>query len=385
MNHRTRPSLHTRSSRRVLALLVCAWVFVSSAAAQDKPIAPQDVVLRHNGLEPLVGEITLIDSAGVSMSGPNASTTMIPWHTVRDIDSEKHSRDWKRYQKTAEQLWRAVSRVERGDPTLAEAIFERQFEQYRGQTHETALVVAEGLLRCKLARAMNESAVVPWLETARMREAGITTAAFEDLDPVIDASTLLCPQLPPAWPRTSRVDRLRDDLSKYAAGNSPVIAALANMYNQFAQLESGSAIEVDAKTLPKHPGVELLSELLALRNREPNAAAIDITRVERRAATLPSWAQAWMRYQLGLALLEEDKRHQQDLGLVQLANLPARYRFGQPYLAGLALRDMAAVLEKRGDAEHAASLRRLVQERYPGHPAADAVSFVRVPELKANP
>jgi hypothetical protein len=367
---------------------------LSPQASGDDAPAARDVVLRRGGLDAVRGEIKLIDAAGVLIEVASAAqatnaaarSMTVPWHAVRDVDSERQNEAWLSHKAAAEQLWRAVIRVERGDPALAESHLERLFEQYRGQTNETALVVAEGLLRCRLARAANELAVLPWLEAARIRSADVTTAAYAGLDNVIDADTLLCPRLAPAWPTSSRLEWLRDALSKYDAQDDPVIAALAALYGQFARVALGSATEPMAQSLPKYPGVHVLAQILALRSGDVGADATAIDRAVRRAADWPAWAQAWMRYHLGRALMNQSDRPANDLGLVQLAYIPARHRAAQPYLAGLALHDMATALESHGDDEKAGTLRRLVYERYPGHPAADTVvKRERTPEPKARP
>jgi len=371
-----------------MSVLAAVWlVSAAHGRAQDETPAGHDSVLRHHGLEPMRGIITRIDAAGVTMRGVTTTDTesIIPWHLVRDVDSEDFDDAWKRYAPVAEQIWRGVIRIQRGDPILAEPLFERLFEQYRGQASETALVVAEGLLRSRLARAANELAVVPWLEAARLHHAGVKTQAFADVSTVIDATTLLCPNLPPAWPRSSRLQRLRDELTAYDAQGDQVIAALAHQYLSFVNLALSSAAEPHDASRPEHPGVTLLADVFAVYQREIQAASATIDRAMRKASDWPVWAQAWMRYHLGHALLNQKDQPSRDLGLVQLAYAPARFRYTQPYLAGLALVEMADVLDERGEKEHAGALRRLVDERYPGHPAVELITSTRTTERKSRP
>ena len=373
------------------AIAVAAMLLFTAPALGLVQNDGDDVVHRRGGIESVRGEIGRIDSAGVHITlkgaapGAKAQEQAIPWHTVRDVESEQYRDEWLKHQPIAEQLWRAVIRIERGDTTLAELQVESLFSQFRGQTHETALVAAEGLLRCRLARAANEAAIIPWLEAARMRAEGVTTSAFTNLEPVIDPDTLLCPQLPPVWPPGSRVQRLGDDLAKYDALDNEVAAAFASLYTLFVALAQGEGVAAPAANLPDHAGVQVLAEMLDVRTGETSNSRAAVDRTLRSADDWPAFTQPWLRYHLGTSLLEAGDRPTQDLGLVQLAHIPARNRASQPYLAGLALNMMAAQLDIRGEAEHAAVLRRLVADRYPGHPAAEAARQGRMQEIKLRP
>jgi hypothetical protein len=72
---------------------------------------------------------------------------------------------------------------------------------------------------------------------------------------------------------------------------------------------------------------------------------------------MPDWAEAWARYQVGVALLAEDALDAKQEGAVSLVHLPARFGRSQPFLAGLALNRIAQFLEQTGDTGAAAGLR----------------------------
>ena len=140
-----------------------------------------DMVERRGSEPALEGEITIINEAGVTIRSSLGAVHVVPWDRVRRVEGKVEDPTLDEKMAIAVDLWRSRSRVERGDTTLAEPLLERLFERYRGQTHETALVVAEGLLRCRLARADHALAVVPALEVARLRRAQITTDTYSVL------------------------------------------------------------------------------------------------------------------------------------------------------------------------------------------------------------
>ncbi|MHC4421626.1 MAG: PH domain-containing protein, partial [Planctomycetota bacterium] len=149
--------------------------------------AAADVVERRGAAPVIEGEVTVIDDAGVTVRSPLGAVHFVAWDRVRRVETERERPELQKHWETAVDLWRARSRVERNDTTLAEPLLERLFERYRGRTHETALVVAEGLLRCRIARADHVLAIVPALEVARLRRAGVKTEAYANLAPVFDS------------------------------------------------------------------------------------------------------------------------------------------------------------------------------------------------------
>jgi hypothetical protein len=83
---------------------------------------------------------------------------------------------------------------------------------------------------------------------------------------------------------------------------------------------------------------------------------------------LAPWAQAWASFALGESLLHESGVGRQQLGMVNLARLPATFSASQPYLAGLSLARLAEVLEAGGETEVANGLRNELRRAYPNHP-----------------
>lgn len=365
----------------------CAFVMISLLLSLSFPVAAQDDgdTIERRGAEPaIVGRITVADESGVYVRSAQGATHFVPWDRVRRVVTDRPEVGLDRWLDTAETLWRARSRVERNDTTLAEPLLERLFERYRGQTHETALVVAEGLLRCRLVRGANAAAVIPALEVGRLHRAGVETASYAMLRPVIDEETSLCPELAPAWLNSRALDKLRRDLGEYGAEGDPIIAALAEGYLQAVRRQVGvealaGSGEPDESAPPEHPGVQLLMRCAACgaEDAQRRQAARDVLRLE--LPTMPPWAEAWARFALGTSLLREDGVGRRQRGLLDLVHLPARFGRSHPYLAGLALAWCGEASRGWGDLPAAAAFEAELSRRFPNHPVHTMADPIRIP------
>jgi hypothetical protein len=349
-----------------------AAIFMAAAALSAGDLARGDAVVRRTREGTITGTIVTIDDAGVTVRSSEFGTEyLITWDRVADVHMDRQPADLPQRLKDATELWRARSRVQRGDCALAEPLLEKWFRKLPGATHETALIVAEGLLRCRLDRMEHALAVIPALEAARLRRASIATKAYEKLHPVLDEGTLLCPSLAPAWVDSATLARLENELAAYDARGDEVIAALAGLYLQAVRHARGTNTgEVAAATSAvDHPGVNLLASIVQAAAGEASARAEARRDLERQVDSLPPWAEAWARFQLGAALANEgESLEARQRGMVNLLHLPARFARTQPYLAGLALERAAGALERLGQAEPAASLRAELAAAFPGHP-----------------
>jgi len=333
-----------------------------------------DTVARRGGLPTLTGEVLLVSGGGVEIRTDAGVRQLVPWDQVQDVASEGHEIELRNFRETAEMVWRARSRVERHDTALAEPLFERLFEEYRGQTNQTALVVAEGLLRCRLSRGAHALAVIPALEVMRLRRAGLThegTGTYGQLPPVIDERYQLCTALAPIWLGTPALAKLRLDLDGYASGEDAVIAAMAALYARSAARALGAEVG-DAPERPNHIGVELLAHIVNCGDPSDQVREQSRNWLARAEATMPAFGQAWARFAMGVSLLSESGLVRQQRGLVNLLHVPALHHDSQPYLAGIALSLAAAALEAQGDADAAHVLRADLTSQYPSHPVLAA-------------
>lgn len=352
-------------ARRLRQLAPCALMATIIAA----PLTAGDTVERRGGLPPVSGRIVGMDDAGVTVKSDLGATHFVSWDRVRDVKRDTPDHDLDRKLERATELWRARTRVERHDTALAEPLLVRLAETYEGRTHETARVVVEGLLRCRLARAAHASAVVPALEVLRLERAGVATDAYAMLPRVLDETHGLCPALAPVWIDDASLARLEHELESYDAQGDELVAALARQYRVAARRKLGMA-ELPAADIvaPEHPGARLLELVVACDALDDDARNSARERLLRSIEEEPGWAEAWIRFHVGRSLMRETGIGRQERGLVQLAHVPARFERRQPFLAGVALELLAQGLESHGDAAAAASVRAEAARRLPHHP-----------------
>ena len=330
-------------------------------------VAHGDVVERRGAEPELRGTVTLIDDAGITVRSDLGAVHLVPWDRVRSVQTLRNDLTLAARMEIAEDLWRARSRVERHDTTLAEPVLERLFEQFRGRTHETALVVAEGLVRCRVARADHVLAVIPALEMARLRRAGVTTEAYSTLPAVADTTYALVAALAPVWLVSPRLESLAHALENFDAQGDEVVAALADAY-RLAVLGILGQTGEPAETVPDHPGVKLLRRLNECVSDSADARSAAREQLSRAIPSMPAWARAWARYQIGVSLISEKGLGRRQKGQVSLIHLPARFARTHPFLAGLALAQVARALQRDGDAAAAGTLLSELQRTYPNHP-----------------
>lgn len=341
--------------------------------------ADGDWIARRGGESPIEAKIATVDEAGVTIERGPGQTELIRWDRVRDVQSAAFAKDVNRFKEDAEKLWRARSRLERGDAALAEPIFERLFETYRGQKHETALLVAEGLLRCRLARGANESAVIPALESIRLRrEVKTAFNVYSTLRPVIDPMTSLCTALPPAWMSSSHLVKVERDLGMYDGKGDVVVAAIATLYQKSIRQQLGITAEASGRALAQeHAGVAFMGLIVQAIDTDPSVRASACQALRTDLEKRDEWAQAWSRYALGLSLLMENQPAARRAGMVELAYVPAQFNRHESYLAGMSLFYLADALEQSGEQTSATSLRAELKLSYPNHPAAAAIQSTK--------
>ncbi len=133
---------------------------------------------------------------------------------------------------------------------------------------------------------------------------------------------------------------------------------------------------------PDHPGVRLMHLLVKSGDADAGRRRAAREALTRSLPKRSGWSEAWVRFHLGLSLLQETGRGRHQRAMVNLIHLPARFGRRQPYLAGLALAYVARRLEEYGDTGAAARLRAQLQRNFPHHPvrAAGVVRAEAQPE-----
>ncbi len=355
---------------------------------------------------PVVGEVVNVSSEGVTVKAAEGEgTRLIGWQSVRAVEGPLAT-PAARFTPDADALWRIEQRVARGDYRLTEMVAE---PRYRAMVEggrlagPSAALVAEAVLRCRLARGFTTGAIIPALDLARAVQ-GVDTSAWigwsprgvEVQDPrwregpVIDTATLLCPWTPPIFERsqasrglvalleTKDWVRLRGDVG--SAGEAGVIAELYRWAVEAEVQDRPAGAEID---LPgrdsEHPGVKVVRWVLESRygsetqrraartallqkiNEEIRRQALDESAAsgdsELSANVPPRWLEAWCRMAVGRSLLVEADAALKRQGVIQLLHVPARFADRYPSLAILSLRLAESGLREMGDATGAGSLR----------------------------
>jgi hypothetical protein len=355
-------------------------------------------VERRGGLPELAGTLRSMDERGVLLDSRRLGERLVPWDRIRRLHGASDPR-MDGWLEDGTRVWRARIRISRGDPLSAEPLLEPLFDRFVGRTDELALVVAEGLLRCRIARGANDLAVVPMLETIRLRDAGVSSTAYASLPPVFEDAWSLVPAVPPAWhagaDRAGLATRLHETLRRLeqtlaAEGAAPTprtaaarrAASIASWYLAAVRAEEGSPLRPPTITAGDDPGLRLLAEVLTGRPPEAaDAAGGDpeappdpraILEAATPGPTEPAWTGDWRDYFEGRRGLLADESAEREAGMLRLLRPAALRPSERPYLAGIGLARAADALERMGRPEEAAILRADLAARFPGHPERPA-------------
>jgi len=353
-------------------------VAVTIAVGIGASVGHAQVVLR--GGERVEDPVVRTSAAGVELGGARPRT--LGWDVVREVLGE-HEEDAAAYAALSDALWRARTRAERGDLTLAEPLFERAFAIAYGSTGPTSVVAAEGLLRCRLARGAHASALEPWLESLRLRRAGLRGDAgatandrtrrsrvAEDDPWSIDSATGLAPALPPVWidaPSLKSFPRL----GPVQADNHEVVA-FETLYRWAALRVMGEDApfpSISAEAL-RSPGVRLVRSMVEAQHADADLRARARESLERDIGRdAGTWVEAWRRVAIGRSLLREDDASLRTRGMLELLHVPARFGASQPHLSAVALAEVCAELHARGEAASYETLRAELESLAPDHGA----------------
>lgn len=321
-------------------------------------LAPAETVHRRGGNDSITADRITMRSDGVHAVRASGAEYVVPWDMVKSIeqiDDPTVQEAWLRYQPMAEELWRARSRLQRGDARLAEPLFERHFEQAAldGGDSELALIVAEGLLRSRLSRGAIESALPAALETIRLRRAGVSTDRYQMLPVVVDERFWLVPALPPVITDRAKVAALGEMLAPWLESEDSYVRALASGY---AALDGASGSVTEGGS---GPGLALIGAALDATSPEADlrAEARETLQATVEAEDAPDWIDAWRRwYSARSMLMEQDPDI--DIALIELLHIPAIHGGRSPALAARAVALAAETLEREKRFSEAALLRR---------------------------
>ena len=375
-----------RSVRAAIAGLVALVVSAAPptlARAQDAGGAqPSRAVFWAQTAEPV--RIERLTAQGPV---PVGSDTPLAWHRVRTIVGPLESA-FGEYRDRARTVWRAVARLERGDTAAAEPLFDQMFDVYRGESGPTSAMVAEGLLRCRLARGAVAPSVEAWAALLAAVENDPARAAERRyaLPPIIDPRTGLCADLPPIFRASPGLHRLSSiETSIGDGGASGETARVLAWYRAAASHELDrptglTELLLEAETDPGS-GPRLVRSIVLARiagpDRRREARDELETLLQQGRADALSWTVPWINTAIGRSLARENDPAAKRRAVVRLMHTPVNHANEAPALAALSLADAADLLENLGNRDGADALRDRLAELFPAHPAATTASATR--------
>ncbi|MCC6426750.1 MAG: hypothetical protein IT435_08000 [Phycisphaerales bacterium] len=352
------------------------------------------LILRQRDAKP-IPDIIKVDATGAWVKAGDSQRT-IPWHQIAHIDGPLAGQSAV-YLTQGEELWRALTRLDRGDLPSAEAILERLTGPIATTPGPTAEAIAWGLMRCRLDRGAQVAATAAWLSWLDVRSGQPGTAAAlestpstssrpRELEP--DASGLV-PALPPIWLNIPSVAVMASGGTEQwripperAAQNAGILNAL---YLRAARGACGLSLGESIAGINDF-GVSLVESIVAAQYEPDDAARLKAREVLRATITLrrEPWIEAWARIAIGRSMLRESDPEIRRLGVVELLHVPARLETAVPYLTGIALADAASALRSLNDLEEATRIREELIRKYPGHPAMEWTAIREWPRTSAS-
>ncbi|HYE63134.1 MAG TPA: hypothetical protein VD997_14160 [Phycisphaerales bacterium] len=366
---------------RYAPALVAGTVALVCARAS---LAQSTLVMRAGAAAPQ-GQVAGVGLEGVRIAlaaptgmAPGSAERLVSWDVVARIEGPL-SAEAAPFMPLAESMWRARTRLERGDSLGAEPLFEELFAKYAGQRGPSAAVVCGGLLRCRLMEGAQTGAVAPFLAYVHAlpeeHAAGLAMPSFEPAAAAaVDASTQVAPLLPPVWVNVTSVQALAN--ASWPLSNQEGVRAralvLQSLYQQAARFEAGLPAETPVLSAEKDDGVALVGEVVAARIGNENQRAAARQALAARLKKRPvAWIEVWCRVGIGRSLLREGSRDAQLLGVSELLEVPARLERVNAYLTGIALAEAAVALHTLGDHPGATRLRTELNDHFAGHPALE--------------
>jgi len=314
-----------------------------------------DTILLRDGRDPVQGTILSGGDTGLQIqrNDPSLGIQLIPWSTIKAIHAGRPTPALDIFLQRGHVLWRAKSRLLRGDVHLAEQLFATSFANLVGTDGFDARLASEGLLRCTLSRGELAKAVHPWFETARLSELDVAEP-FPTLERVLDPTTMLCPHLPPIWMENRA---LIQATSSYANVAQRTTASIARLLSLPMMDDDPSPVE----------GVDdpyFLSLIILASNGESKARET----LSQRVDAMVPWKQAWSHYFLAIGYLAEQSSDARTKGMLYLAKVAAKSRSIQPWLAGASMIRLSDELARDGFIEKSRRIMDEAKRYFPTHP-----------------
>jgi len=279
------------------------------------------------------------DGIRFTIDGSGEGATLFPWSEVAMFSSDRPRPALEKFHQEGERLWRARMRLQRGDLLLAEPVFEQICHESTLRDSHDARVAHEGYLRCLIARGKIKEAVPLWLMTAKLEELGIPSP-YQNLSPVIDSDSLLCPHLPPIW------------------------------INHFSMKQTLELF--DKPTTPRLQTLvkQLIGTIASNQNATTHNINELITKLQSQSETMQSktWLTLWSNWFSALSDLAENNTKHRNEALLKLAIVASEGRQNQPWLSCAAMYRLSDELRIDGNLESASQIIDDAKRSFPTHP-----------------
>jgi hypothetical protein len=314
--------------------------------------------------------VVAVSAAGVAIER-NGTAQVFGWHEVKRVGGQYEGAA-DAYARLSDDLWRAISRLDRNDVPLAAPILERLWSDAIANEDDpqtvagvrlvgsTGLAIARGVTTVRIAQGRLADAVESWAASVALTRAIAGDAA--------DGVTPLDPSLPPIFVQSVAVERLANARPPAVVERDPLASTLFAWYRASAAHACG----LNAETSPSSgdiatvDAVRFVSDLIVAQHGPTNDRASAGQRLRDVIDANPGeWREAWARTSIGIAQVTDPQGRERIVGALELMHLPARFATTQPYLAGIALAWASVALEAEGDVDHAASLRAELESRFP--------------------
>lgn len=292
---------------------------------------------------------------------------LLAWDQIRAIEGIKDpvlAAEWARWQPVAFDLWRARSRLQRGDRVLSASLFERHFDLVTSDPDgsELALIVAEGLLRSRLRSGAVEALLPAALETVRLRRAGYHTDRYQGMPPILDEQLWLVPRLAPVRTQGELDSKsMRALLKRWLDSSDPVVADIADAYSRMHDPPDLLAERTPSESA-NLTGAALLSAAIATGASDPQQRAVARDRFQSllRTRSVGTSLDSWRGWFMGVSGLL-DRESTLDVALLELLSIPALHLHADPALSVRAIAVCADALENDGRTDEAAVLRQEIE------------------------
>jgi hypothetical protein len=373
----------------------------------------QDRVRLYSEPEPIHGLVSEVSPAGVLVrvpplgsddpAQPGARLVLIALDRVQAVSGPGEPL-FRAYAPTAIGLWRARTRMERGDLALAEEALAEVLDPTAEPQGPTGMVTAELVLRARLTRGWTGGAIWPWLRWVHARRQRLEVPGQPQwvgqatpATPVIDAESGLCPSLPPVFSALVNRGALEALVeSPEASGvpeSDPVVRELKELYLFAARWELAQDDPSRSGALPASrsadTGVNFVREIVLARTGAPDQRAQARARLSERLANeladrspadrdpriAPDparWVELWCRLGIGRSLLREEDAALRRRGVMELVAVAARAGDSAPAFSLTALAEASEELRAQGEGAAAevlaAEARRIRPWTNPGKP-----------------